>query len=93
MAPVIRPGVRTKNVPFPPGAWFDWWTGERIEGGVDLEVPAPLETLPLSLRGSHDDVALAGPRWGVLRLRERISELEFIKILKRVLSRGTILIG
>ena len=49
--------------------------------------------LPLSLRGSHDDVALGGPRRGALRLRERISELEFIKILKRVLSRGTILIG
>ena len=50
VAPVIRPGVRTKTVPFPPGNWVDWWTGEIIEGGVDREVPAPLETLPLYLR-------------------------------------------
>jgi len=50
VAPVVRPGMVTKTVPFPPGVWFDWWTGAAIEGGVEREVEAPLETLPLYLR-------------------------------------------
>ena len=50
VAPVVTEGARARIVPFPPGDWFDWWTGERIVGGVDLEVPAPLDTLPLFLR-------------------------------------------
>ena len=37
-------------VPFPPGGWFDWWTGERIEGGETIIVDAPLGTLPLYVR-------------------------------------------
>ncbi len=50
VAPVVTEGARARIVPFPPGDWFDWWTGERIGGGVDQEVPAPLDTLPLYLR-------------------------------------------
>ncbi|MCB9550375.1 MAG: glycoside hydrolase family 31 protein [Myxococcales bacterium] len=50
VAPVVERGAREKAVPFPPGTWFDWWTGAPIEGGADRVVPAPLDTLPLYLR-------------------------------------------
>ncbi len=50
VAPVIRDGQRSRVVPFPEGVWYDWWTGEAIEGGEDREVDAPLSKLPLYLR-------------------------------------------
>ncbi len=50
VAPIVEHGARGRVVPFPPGDWFDWWTGARLEGGVDVEVEAPLDTLPLYLR-------------------------------------------
>jgi alpha-D-xyloside xylohydrolase len=34
----------------PPGRWFDFWTGEAIEGGREHDAPAPLETMPLFVR-------------------------------------------
>ncbi|MBW2703460.1 MAG: glycoside hydrolase family 31 protein [Deltaproteobacteria bacterium] len=50
VAPVVDRGARSKDVIFPPGAWLDWWTGERIEGGQTITVDAPLDTLPLYQR-------------------------------------------
>ncbi len=50
VAPVVARGATTKRVHFPPGAWVDVFTGERFEGGASVEVPAPLEKLPLYLR-------------------------------------------
>ena len=50
VAPVVARDVREKLVPFPSGQWFDWWSGERIEGDQALTVEAPLGTLPLYLR-------------------------------------------
>lgn len=50
VAPVVEHGARGRTVPFPPGTWYDWWTGEAIEGGVDMDVDAPLSTLPLYLK-------------------------------------------
>lgn len=50
VAPVVEHGARARAVPFPPGGWFDWWTGEAIEGGAERMVDAPLDMLPLYLR-------------------------------------------
>ena len=51
VAPVVVEGARDKLVPFPTGQWYDWWTGETMPSGEEQVVAAPLETLPLYIRG------------------------------------------
>jgi alpha-glucosidase len=48
-APVCRPGVECRAVYFPAGIWYDWWTGDRIDGPTYHLAPAPLERMPLYL--------------------------------------------
>jgi alpha-D-xyloside xylohydrolase len=51
VAPVLRRGIRQREVLLPPGSsWVDWWTGEVHAGGQTIAVDAPLDTLPLFLR-------------------------------------------
>ena len=50
-APIVRPGVEHRAVYLPEGEWYDWWTGDRIRGNQHLLVHAPLERLPLYVRG------------------------------------------
>ena len=51
VAPVTGAGVREKTVGLPEGVWFNYWTDERLEGGRNVTVPAPLNTLPILVRG------------------------------------------
>ncbi len=51
VAPVVRAGQRRRELYLPAGDWFDFWTGERLEGGRRLTVEAPLARLPLFARG------------------------------------------
>ncbi len=50
VAPVVERDARSKEVPFPPGTWFDWFTGEAYAGDEHIIIDAPLQTLPLFLR-------------------------------------------
>jgi alpha-D-xyloside xylohydrolase len=62
VAPVIRPlaelaraGGRPAGRPLfavylPPGEWIDYWTGKAHSGPAVVEVPAPLDVLPLFAR-------------------------------------------
>lgn len=50
VAPVVEKGAATRQVYLPPGAWFDFWTGERFDGGREVSRPVDLETLPLYVR-------------------------------------------
>ena len=50
-APVLEEGATSRDVYLPAGVWFDWWTGQRYEGGQTITVEAPLDTLPLFTRG------------------------------------------
>lgn len=51
VAPVVAEGATSRKVYFPAGtAWCDWYTGERHEGGREVEVKAPLDRLPLFVR-------------------------------------------
>jgi alpha-glucosidase len=49
-APIYQPGQAQRPVYLPDGAWFDWWSDERISGPVELLADAPLERLPLYVR-------------------------------------------
>lgn len=52
VAPVVEPGATTRALPRPQGEWLGWFDGEALPGepGAIVEVPAPLEHLPLYLR-------------------------------------------
>ena len=50
VAPVVDDSD-ARSVYLPDGAWIDYWTGEVIEGPANITVNAPLDTLPLFVRG------------------------------------------
>ncbi|MGA2300825.1 MAG: TIM-barrel domain-containing protein [Candidatus Acidiferrum sp.] len=50
VAPVVEKGATTRQVYLPRGAWYDFWTGERLDGGREISRPIDLETLPLYVR-------------------------------------------
>ncbi|CAF0767231.1 unnamed protein product, partial [Adineta ricciae] len=52
IAPVIYENHRTKYVYLPPSErWYDFYTGEEMRTLGNITVPAPLDFLPLYLRG------------------------------------------
>jgi alpha-glucosidase len=50
-APIYRPGVEYRSVYLPTGTWYDWWSGESYEGPIHILAHAPLERMPLYVRG------------------------------------------
>ena len=50
-APVLHANERAREVYLPSGRWYDFWTGAAIEGGRLLRVDAPLDHVPLFVRG------------------------------------------
>jgi len=50
VAPVVEKGASTRRIYLPPSAWYDYWTGERLEGGREISRPVDLETTPLYIR-------------------------------------------
>jgi alpha-glucosidase (family GH31 glycosyl hydrolase) len=50
VAPVVENGATTRRVYLPRGTWSDFWTGERLEGGREIDRPVDLETIPLYVR-------------------------------------------
>lgn len=49
VAPVTTRGATTRTVPLPAGRWVHWFDGTVFEGGAEVEIDAPLGTLPLLL--------------------------------------------
>ncbi len=50
VAPVVEQGANFRKLYLPHGAWYDFWTRERIEGGREFMRPVDLETIPLYVR-------------------------------------------
>jgi alpha-glucosidase/alpha-D-xyloside xylohydrolase len=50
VAPVVEKGAKSRRLYLPAGTWFDWWTGEKLEGKRWIERPVDLATLPLYAR-------------------------------------------
>jgi sulfoquinovosidase len=52
VAPVVTAGATSREVYFPPGVWFDVWTGTRVEGPTTITIAAPIGSPPVFSRGA-----------------------------------------
>ena len=50
VSPVTTPSATSKTVYLPKATWYDFWTGEKVEGGKRIQADAPLSKLPLFVR-------------------------------------------
>ncbi len=50
VAPVVEQGATSRKIYLPHGAWFDFWTGERVQGEAEISREVDLETTPLYVR-------------------------------------------
>jgi len=51
VSPVWQEGAHSRSVYLPDAkVWYDFWTGETVQGKQRLDVEAPLQTLPLFIR-------------------------------------------
>jgi alpha-D-xyloside xylohydrolase len=47
----VEPREKTRSVYLPAGtSWFDFWTGEKLEGGRSIVADAPIEKMPLTIK-------------------------------------------
>lgn len=51
VAPVTSAGATSRAVYLPAGRWTNYWTNQVVAGSATLTVPAPLEQMPLFVRG------------------------------------------
>lgn len=56
VAPVLEPGAVEWPVYLPAGEWTDAWTGERHTGGRTVSVPAPIDRIPVFVRGREEEL-------------------------------------
>jgi alpha-D-xyloside xylohydrolase len=48
---VVEAREKTRSVYLPAGSsWFDFWTGEKLEGGRNVVADAPIEKMPLTIK-------------------------------------------
>jgi len=50
VAPIVEHAATSRSVYLPHGSWYDYWTGERLDGGREITRPVDLETMPLYVR-------------------------------------------
>jgi alpha-glucosidase len=67
VAPVLEQGATKKLVYLPDGVWYDYWTGERLEGRQYMVVDAPLDHCPIYVKGGsiipmYEQVQYVGER-------------------------------
>jgi alpha-glucosidase len=51
VAPVTKDDDLSRRVYLPRGVWYDFWTDHRYTGPREIEVAAPMERIPLFVRG------------------------------------------
>jgi alpha-glucosidase (family GH31 glycosyl hydrolase) len=50
VAPVTEKGARSRRLYLPRGRWYDFWTGEAVEGGREVDRAVDLATTPMYVR-------------------------------------------
>ncbi|HEX5966639.1 MAG TPA: TIM-barrel domain-containing protein [Pyrinomonadaceae bacterium] len=51
VAPIVKPDVTRRLVYLPEGTWYDYWTNKKYAGGTMISVDAPLDVVPMFVRG------------------------------------------
>jgi alpha-glucosidase (family GH31 glycosyl hydrolase) len=51
VAPVLDDGARDREAPLPRGEWIETWSARLVRGGSEVTVDAPLERIPVWVRG------------------------------------------
>ena len=51
LCPVVESGARSRRIVLPEGVWHDFWSSQSWQGPGEIEYPAPLDCLPLLVRG------------------------------------------
>ena len=51
VAPVLTEGVTESDIHLPQGDWYDYWTGEKYNGGQTIHLPVTLDSIPMFVRG------------------------------------------
>ncbi|MCS6909579.1 MAG: DUF5110 domain-containing protein, partial [Anaerolineales bacterium] len=74
LAPVLVAGVTGRTIQLPGGLWHDFWTTQSYAGGGTVDYPAPLERLPLLVRGGS--ILPLGPAMQFIPDDHRFDELE-----------------
>jgi alpha-D-xyloside xylohydrolase len=60
VSPVTTEGATSRTVYLPHATWYDFWTGEKQEGGKRIQADAPIEKLPLFVRAGS--IVPMGPK-------------------------------
>ena len=50
ICPVLAPGQKSRKVYVPKGKWYYFWTNQIVDGGKEVEVATPLETMPIFIK-------------------------------------------
>ncbi len=62
VAPVLEPGARRRTIPLPRGRWYDFWSHESFDGPGAITLEAPLDHIPVLVRGGTVLPLDAAPR-------------------------------
>lgn len=50
ICPVLAAGQKQRKVYLPKGKWYNFWTHELVDGGKEVVVATPLETMPIFVK-------------------------------------------
>ncbi len=50
ICPVTTKGANSRVVYLPEGIWYNYWTGEKLDGKQNITVPTPLDEMPIFIK-------------------------------------------
>jgi alpha-glucosidase len=74
LCPVVESGADCRKVHLPPGTWHDFWSEGSWEGPAEIELPAPIDRLPILVRGGT--ILPMGPSFQHIPDKHRFDRLQ-----------------
>ncbi|MBQ5600055.1 MAG: glycoside hydrolase family 31 protein [Lachnospiraceae bacterium] len=72
VAPVVEQGMMKKLVYLPEGIWYNFWTGEKLEGTRYIICGAELDECPIFVKGGSIIPMIAPGRWAAEKKDEEL---------------------